>query len=194
MIGATSAVISDNWRVRLKVNDQGWIEHPSIWTAVVAESGRKKTDSYRAATRGISKVEQKLREEHKKKMAKYVEELEEWEAKAKKERGPKPDAPAERRLATDDFTPEVLSDLLQSSNKVLLRSDELATMLGASERYQKGGSINAGRAHMLALYDGGPRRIDRVAAREHVRRELVGGAGGPHPAGQGPPAGGRPVR
>ena len=66
------------------------------------------------------------------------------------------------RLATDDFTPEVLCDLLQVSNKVLLRSDELATVLGAYERYQKAGAINAGRAHMLALYDGGPRRIDRV--------------------------------
>jgi hypothetical protein len=56
----------------------------------------------------------------------------------------------------------VLSDLLQASNKVMLRSDELATFLGAFERYQKAGSINANRAHMLALYDGGPRRIDRV--------------------------------
>jgi Protein of unknown function (DUF3987) len=56
-IGATSAVIPDNWRVRLKVNDHGWVQHPSIWTAVVAESGRKKTDCYRAATRGIFKVE-----------------------------------------------------------------------------------------------------------------------------------------
>ena len=44
----------------------------------------------------------------------------------------------------------------------MLRSDELATFLGAFERYQKGGSVNANRAHMLALYDGGPRRIDRV--------------------------------
>lgn len=161
-IGATSAVIPDNWRVRLKVNDHGWTQHPSIWTAVVAESGRKKTDCYRAATRGISKVERKLHEEHDKKMSAYVHEFEAWEAAAKSDRGSKPEAPVEPRLATDDFTPEVLSDMLQSTTKVLLRSDELATMLGASERYQKGGNINAGRAHMLALYDGGPRRIDRV--------------------------------
>ena len=73
-----------------------------------------------------------------------------------------PRTPVEVRLATDDFTPEVLCDLLQVSSKVLLRSDELATVLGAYERYQKPGAINAGRAHMLALYDGGPRRIDRV--------------------------------
>jgi hypothetical protein len=166
-IGATSAVIPDNWRVRLKVNDHGWVQHPSIWTAVVAESGRKKTDCYRAATRGISKVEQTMRQEYNKQMAKHVEELEAWEGAAKGDRGSKPAAPVERRLATDDFTPEVLSDLLQSTTKVLLRSDELATMLGVSERYQKGGSINAGRAHMLALYDGGPRRIDRVL-RGHI--------------------------
>jgi hypothetical protein len=44
---------------------------------------------------------------------------------------------------------------------VLLRSDELAAVLGAYDRYQSG-AINANRAHMLALYDGGPRRIDRV--------------------------------
>ena len=70
--------------------------------------------------------------------------------------------PVEPRLATDDFTVEVLSDLLQASNKLLLRSDELATVLGAYDRYQKSGAISANRGHMLALYDGGARRIDRV--------------------------------
>jgi hypothetical protein len=59
-IGACSAVLSDDWRVQLKVNDQGWTQHPVIWVAVVAESGRKKTDSFRSATRGIFKIEAKL--------------------------------------------------------------------------------------------------------------------------------------
>jgi Protein of unknown function (DUF3987) len=99
---------------------------------------------------------------HAKAMAKHMDEHDRWEKLPKKERGQEPKSPAEIRLATDDFTPEVLCDLLQVSNKVLLRSDELATVLGAYERYQKAGAINAGRAHMLALYDGGPRRIDRV--------------------------------
>lgn len=162
IIGSTSAAISDNWRIRLKVNDQGWTQHPSVWVAVVAESGRKKTDAYKAATRGIFKIEQKLRDLYSQQMARYAEERAAWEELPKKERGPEPVEPAEVRLATDDFTPEVLSDLLQSTRKVLLRSDELATVLGAYDRYQKAGAINAGRAHMLALYDGGPRRIDRV--------------------------------
>ena len=161
-IGATSAVIPDNWRIRLKVNDHGWTQHPSIWVAVVAESGRKKTDCFKAATRGIFKVEASSVKNTTRKWRSMLEEHEAWEAKAKKERGQEPKPPAEVRLATDDFTPEVLCDLLQSSTKVLLRSDELATVLGAYERYQKAGTINAGRAHMLALYDGGPRRIDRV--------------------------------
>ena len=161
-IGACSAVVSDKWRVCLKVNDHGWTQHPSIWVAVVAESGRKKTDSFRSATRGIFQIERTLREEHQKAMAKYQKEHDAWEALPKKDRGQEPKAPIEVRLATDDFTPEVLCDLLQVSEKVLLRSDELATVLGAYERYQKAGAINAGRAHMLALYDGGPRRIDRV--------------------------------
>ena len=95
-------------------------------------------------------------------MAAFAIQLAAWEALDKKDRGKKPEEPAEVRLATDDFTPEVLCDLLQVRGKVLLRSDELATVLGAYERYQKPGAINAGRAHMLALYDGGPRRIDRV--------------------------------
>ena len=79
----------------------------------MAESGRKKTDSYRSATRGIFKIEMKLHEEHSQNMAAYGKELEIWEAAAKTERGPKPDAPVEPRLATDDFTPEVLCDILQ---------------------------------------------------------------------------------
>ena len=160
-IGTSSAVIPDNWKIRLKVNDQGWLQHPSIWVAVVAESGRRKTDCFKSATKGIAKVEAKIREEYKKQMAQYLEARKEWEAKPKAKRGAAPEQPAEVRLATDDFTIEVLSDLLQTNSKVLLRSDELATVLGAYDRYQSG-KINAGRAHMLALYDGGPRRIDRV--------------------------------
>jgi hypothetical protein len=163
-IGTCSAVIPDRWRVRLKVNDKGWVQHPCIWTAVVAESGRKKTDQFRSAARGIKKIEKELHAEHAREMARCMEEHEAWSALPKKERGPEPKPPAEVRLATDDFTVEVLSDLLQNSQKVLLRSDELATVLGAYDRYQRsgGGTINANRAHMLALYDGGPRRIDRV--------------------------------
>jgi hypothetical protein len=102
-IGACSAVLSDHWRVQLKLNDQGWTQHPVIWVAVVAESGRKKTDSFRSATRGILKIEAKLREEHAKAMAKHMEEHAKWEALAKKERGQEPKPPAEVRLATDDF-------------------------------------------------------------------------------------------
>ena len=117
-----------------------------------------------------------------------------WEALPKKERGQEPKAPAEVRLATDDFTPEVLCDLLQVSSKVLLRSDELATVLGAYERYQKAGAINAGRAHMLALYDGGPRRIDRVMRGKMFVENWSAVPVGPYPARQGPAARGRPVR
>jgi hypothetical protein len=161
-VGATSAAIPDAWRVRLKINDKGWIERPCVWTAVIAESGRKKTDQMRIATRGIAKIEQKIHAEHAKEMARYMEDHDAWSGLPKKERGPEPKPPAEVRIATDDFTVEVLSDLLQTSQKMLLRSDELATVLGAYDRYQRSGTINAGRAHMLALYDGGPRRIDRV--------------------------------
>lgn len=161
-IGVLSAVASDDWRIRLKVNDQSWMERPCIWTGVVAESGRRKTDCFKSSTHGVAQVEEKHRAIHQKRVAQYKREHAEWEAKPKKERGPEPKCPAERRLATDDFTVEVLSDLLPASGKILLRSDELAAMLGVFDRYSKGGTVNAGRAHVLALYDGGPRRIDRV--------------------------------
>jgi hypothetical protein len=160
-IGACSAVLSDDWKVRLKVHDRAWVQHPSIWVAVVAASGRRKTDAFRSATRGIARIEERLRKEYEQALARHREELKAWETLGKGERGPKPEPPAEVRLATDDFTTEVLADLLQGSRKILLRADELATMLGAYERYQSG-SINPNRAHALALYDGGPRRIDRV--------------------------------
>ncbi len=145
-IGACSAVISDDWRVRLKVRDTSWIQHPSIWVAVVAASGSRKTDCFRSATRGIARIEAKVRETYQRDLARHLEEHKAWEAQAKEERGPKPKEPVEPRLATDDFTIDALSDILQTSSKVLLRSDELATMLGAYERYRNRAAI-AGRAH-----------------------------------------------
>jgi hypothetical protein len=52
-IGACSAMLSDDWRVRLKINDQGWIERPCIWVCNVAESGRKKSDQFSPGLRFI---------------------------------------------------------------------------------------------------------------------------------------------
>ena len=109
-IGACSAVVSDDWRVRLKVKDQGWTQHPSVWVAVVAESGRKKMDSFRSATRGVFLIEQKMRGEF----------IRTWQNTRKHTKNGRrcrriavvknPSQPAEVRLATDDFTIEVLSD------------------------------------------------------------------------------------
>ena len=180
-------MIPDNWRVRLKVNDQGWTQHPSVWVAVSPRAAERRPTAFKAATRGIFKVEQKLREEYNKKMAQHMpRSMKHGRPQAKKERGQEPKPPAEVRLATDDFTPEVLCDLLQSSTKVLLRSDELATVLGAYERYQKAGTINAGPgAHAGALRRRAAAHRSR-RARQDVRRELVGRAGRPYPAGQGP--------
>ena len=94
-IGTCSAVISDNWKVRLKVNDHRWIQHPSVWVAVVAESGRKKTDTFKSALSGIAQIERGLRAEYNKKLAQYVEQHKTWEALPKKERGQEPKPPAE---------------------------------------------------------------------------------------------------
>ena len=132
-------MISDDWRVRLKVRDTTWLQHPSIWVAVVAPSGSRKTDCFRSSMRGIARIEARARETYQRDLARHLEEHKAWEAQPKAQRGPPPKEPVEPRLATDDFTVDALTDILQTSRKVLLRSDELATMLGAYERYSKSG-------------------------------------------------------
>jgi hypothetical protein len=159
-IGTASGLLSDDWRVRLKSKDQAWIERPCVWVCMVVESGRKKSDQFRTATRPIAKIEARLREAYEKDKAEHLKQFNTWQATSKDQRGPEPEPPVEKRLVTDDYTVESLRDLLPSAGKVIIRADELATMLGAFERYHTG-AINANRAHMLALYDGGTRRIDR---------------------------------
>ena len=161
-IGVCSAVIPDGWRIQLKARDTIWAERPAIWIGVVAASGRKKSDCMRSATAPVDKIQDRLRSEFNKELARYTEELHRWENAPKGKKDKKPEEPKETRILTDDYTIETLSDLLQTRDKILVKADELATFLGAADRFGNGTKAIAGRAHMLALYDGGARRIDRV--------------------------------
>ena len=164
LLSGLSAVVGDDWSVTLKVNDTSWRQQARIWAAMVAPSGTKKTDTMISALIGISELEVKPRKQFKIEEAKYLSEALQYEKNGKK--GKAPEKPHEKRISTSDFTIEVLSELLQHDTKILLRADELSTVLGATETYGAA-KINANRGHMLALYDGGERRIDRIQ-RGHI--------------------------
>jgi hypothetical protein len=111
----------------------------------------------------VDRIEAELRREYQAAYAEYQEAHAAWKKLPKKERDAQdePQPPAEPRLTTQDATIEAYSELLKNTSKIIAMLDELAGFLGSLDRYAagKGGT---GRSHAIELYEGGPRRIDRV--------------------------------
>jgi Protein of unknown function (DUF3987) len=161
-LAVCSGVISDDWEVRLKQHDP-WSQQARLWVGIVDRPGSKKTEQLRSAKRPVDRIEGELRREYQAAYAEYQEQHAAWKKLPKKEREsqdePKP--PTEPRITTQDATIEAYSELLKTTPKIIALLDELAGFLGSLDRYAagKGGT---GRSHAIELYEGGPRRIDRV--------------------------------
>jgi hypothetical protein len=163
-VAVCSGAISDDWSVRLKRHDH-WSQQPRLWVGLVDRPGSKKTEQIRAAKRPLDRMEAEARREFQLAAAAHKIAHEAWAKLPKKERDaqPEPEKPAEKRLTTQDSTIEAFSELLKSMPKIVALLDELAGFLASFDRYSSGGGKGSpGRSHAIELYEGGPRRIDRV--------------------------------
>jgi hypothetical protein len=161
-VAVCSGVISDDWEVRLKQHDP-WSQQPRLWVGIVERPGSKKTEQLRSARRPLDRIEGERRRAYQAAFAEYREAHTAWKKLPKKERDAQnePQPPVEPRITTQDTTIEAYSELLQNASKIVAMLDELAGFLGSLDRYTNG-RCGAGRSHAIELYEGGPRRIDRV--------------------------------
>lgn len=154
-----------------------WTEPAILWTAVIADSGQKKSPSFDAALSFFHAIDREHYQEYTRATARYEIDLERHEA-AKKSRKADPDAPAAKperpvcqTLLVGDATAEALAERLEENPRgVLSAHDELAGVFKNFDAYRggRGGDVE----RMLSLYGARPLRIDRkTAARKTVRIE-----------------------
>ena len=160
MLAAVSAVLAHRkLAVAPEPANAGWEETPVLWAVLVGPPGSGKTPIIREAAKPLWAIEQTLAEENRLAQEEYEQELLEWQAAKKGERGEKPKPPVPRRLVVGDATPEKLASILEGNPAVLAVVDELKGLLLSWRREDRA----QGRAFFLSAYHGTPFVVDRVS-------------------------------
>jgi hypothetical protein len=140
----------------------------NLFTAVVAETGRKKTPLIAAmVTEPTAIIRKELEDHHTRAMA-------EWRTSCKGvKRDDRPPPPVQAHAVVNDYTGEALASLLQEHERLgyaaLVLRDELAGLFGSLNAYRPG----ADEQMLLELFDGGAYtslrvRGDRSYSRSHL--------------------------
>lgn len=172
---ACAGAADDRIKIQPARNNPGWLESPRLWGAIVGEPSIKKSPAISRAVSRLRKLDIDLGEkaaailaEHAIKEAVYAKKVKEYTDRAAKDEDPgpmptKPEQPILERLIVEDITVEALSEILKANPRgVLCLADELSGWFGAMDAYSGNKTGAKDRSHWLEIYNGGPRKIDRI--------------------------------
>ncbi len=166
VVTTAAAALGETVQVRLR---DGWVESPTIWTAIVAGPGAGKTPATQEALSPVRDAADAAwatwdaaHQDWRRAMRTY-----ERDSRRSKATDPDPgDPPAEPmmpRLLVADATTEALTRLLAANPRgLLLARDELAGWLRSMDAYHAGGK-GADRQWWLSVWSGVPTEADRVS-------------------------------
>jgi putative DNA primase/helicase len=186
MLAALAAAIGNSRVVRLKA---GWEEGATIYAAVIADPGEKKTPAQKVAMEPAIKLQARLREEYRRAEDEHKRELRQHEvnkrdnAKHGLPADPEPEAPVMERTVAEDVTVERLADLMGETPRGILQTrDELAGWVKAMDQYKSGGK-GADRQFYLSAWSNNYVAVDRKNRAEPLmlQRPFVGVFGGIQP-------------
>jgi hypothetical protein len=166
-----------------------WSEGATIFAAVIADPGEKKTTAVRAGTHPARKLENKLQKKHEQALDEFAAEEREYEVERKEaaKQGlaapPPPRAPDAERVRVNDTTVEALIPILKENPRgVLLERDELVGWVKGMDQYKAGGRGNE-RQFWLSVWSNEPVSVDRKGQQGPVSvlRPLIGVIGSIQP-------------
>jgi hypothetical protein len=173
VIVVCSAAIHDNIKISPFEKNTRFHQSARIWGITVGPPGSNKTGAMESALSPLEKVAAKWLEEDLRALAQHEEEMEEFENAKRQQRSKrspdqdeyepvKPVKPVMRCLISNDFTMEgIAATLVDNTRGILLFTDEILEILCGFDAF-KGNGAKKDRAAALALFDGRPRRINRV--------------------------------
>jgi hypothetical protein len=168
---ACAGAIGNARRIRLKST---WTELPTLWAAVVAESGSGKSPAMKMALEPCEQLNQDAYAQYTIEMERFQCDRLKWKEAFKSwQRGEtigepplEPYQPHVERLLVNDTTIEALSNILMSSPRgVVVSADELSGWFHSHRRYG-----NAGDASLwLSLHSAGSLAIDRASGNQPTK-------------------------
>lgn len=179
MVAMLASCIGTTRSVRIK---RAWSEPCTIWSAVIAESGTKKTPAMQAVLAPLRRIQRRRFDQHAEAMQRHKQEIAEYERRGNRSNAStakeldlptKPEPPVCRRHLTSDTTTEAVVTVLQQNPRgVLLTRDELAGWFGDMDRYSNGKGGDAPR--WLSMWSADPITVDRKSTgTTYVHRPAV---------------------
>ena len=159
LLSTLASAIGNSRSVLLK---KDWSEPAIIWTATIGESGSLKSPAQDAAARFPRQRQTEAYRAHQSALRHF-----QVESHPNGESGPanpatKPKPPVLMRSLVDDTTIEALGPILvENPRGVLILRDELASWLGAFDRYGKSSRGGGEAAKWIELHGGRPIIVDR---------------------------------
>jgi hypothetical protein len=188
VLAVLSAGIGASRVVEIK---RSWREGATLFLAVVASPGEKKTPAANAARRPVLKRQAEKRQEFKAKKEEHEREMREWKAHCRDARSagetepPPPPEPIMERTYADDTTVESLVGILQDNPRgLLIYKDELTGWVRSHDQYKAGGK-GSDRQHWLSVWSNQAIVVDRKSRQgdpTYVERPWVSLVGGIQPA------------
>ncbi|MBC7853295.1 MAG: DUF3987 domain-containing protein [Pirellulaceae bacterium] len=167
MLATCAAAIGNSLRIGIK---RTYSEPSVVWTAVVAESGTRKSSANDAPVTPIKEKDgeaircfNRAMEEYSAAMVGYKSELNSWHKsriKTSPEPPMEPEKPICRRFTVADTTVEALAVKLNENPRgLLLCQDELSGFFGGMNQYKQG--KGGDEPHLLAMHGARDVRVDR---------------------------------
>jgi hypothetical protein len=188
VLAVLSAGIGGSRVVKIK---RSWREGATLFLAVVASPGEKKTPAANAARRPVLKRQAEKRQQFKAKKAEHEREMREWKAHCRDARSagetepPPPPEPTMERTYADDTTVESLVGILEDNPRgVLIYKDELTGWVRGMDQYKAGGK-GTDRQAWLSVWSNQAIVVDRKSRQgdpTYVERPWVSLVGGIQPA------------
>jgi putative DNA primase/helicase len=164
MLAVLGSAIGNSWVLRLK---DGWEEGASIFAAVIADPGEKKTPAYKVAIEPAVKEQASFRADYRRAADDFKREQRKYDVdkrdahKAGEPAPPPPKPPVMERTVVEDTTVEALASVLEGTPRgVLAVRDELAGWVRAMDQYKQGGK-GADRQFYLSAWSSSYVAVDR---------------------------------
>jgi hypothetical protein len=169
MLTTLGSAIGNSRVVKLKA---GWEESATIYGAVIADPGEKKTPAMKVAVEPAIKQQAAFREAYRDKQDEYKREMRQYEVERKdaSKNGlaapPPPEEPVMERTVVEDTTTEALAAVLEGTPRgVAVMRDELSAWIRSMDQYKAGGK-GADRQFYLAAWSGSYASVDRKGRQE----------------------------
>ena len=164
-LATLASCIGTSRRMKLK---ETWLEPCMLWTAIVSESGTRKSPAIDLAVGPLKRLQeermvqyQEAKQEYAILMEDYDQELAEWKEAGRQGAPPeRPEKPRLARLVVSDTTFEALAEVLREAPRgVLMQRDELAAWFKSFDAYKPSDGGDA--AKWIELYGARTLIVDR---------------------------------